>query len=282
MLRLRVYTVSVAVGLVLALAALGSSPTRADVLDSVSLNMTCTNFTVVAKGHGLAHPGPAVNYSWGALLGGLGSGFAGLGTSDTIQVKSNDDGAFSVSVTEPEPMPPFTIAFGPMGTATLVTGSMTWNTVKITFSGPAGGCLGRNLCPIKASEWAERPFNVHGMILGNPGLVGPPFIYTNAQVRAILRRPTGNDESLRLAKQLIAAKLNIFRGSPRYIPDNMGPPSGMLLFLQVLGHGDTLLENGPLPQNVDPASVLGQQMVAVSAILKSYNFRQLLLTPCQP
>ena len=38
-----------------------------------------------------------------------------------------------------------------------------------------------------------------------------------------------------------------------------------------LGNADFLLGTGRLPQHVDPASSLGQQMATEAAVLKSYN-----------
>ena len=64
----------------------------------------------------------------------------------------------------------------------------------------------------------------------------------------------------------------MFNGTPRVVADpSFGSPSGDILFFLVTDEADKLLENGRLPQHVDPVSSLGQQMAADTAILQSYN-----------
>jgi hypothetical protein len=75
------------------------------------------------------------------------------------------------------------------------------------------------------------------------------------------------DASLILAKQLIAAKLNIANGS------DPAPISS------TIAHADSLLSgfSGKLPYNVDPSSPTGQMMVRDANRLARYNNG--LLTP---
>ena len=103
--------------------ALGSSLARADVLDSATVSLSCTGYTVTVAGHGLKQPDATVNYNWEVVYGGLGIGIIGSGVTDVLPVKPKGrDGTFMVSATKPEPIPPFSAAFLIGGTATLTTG----------------------------------------------------------------------------------------------------------------------------------------------------------------
>jgi hypothetical protein len=90
--------------------------------------------------------------------------------------------------------------------------------------------------------------------------------YTKAECLAILRMSTGNggraDASLILAKQLIAAKLNVANQSFQW-------PT----ILPVIDQADALLctFSGRLPYNVRTSSASGQQMVNLAAQLDTYN-----------
>ena len=92
-------------------------------------------------------------------------------------------------------------------------------------------------------------------------------IYNMTELLAILNTPSGGDASLILAKQLIAAKLNIANGS------DPTPVSGTIT------HADNLLSmfSGKLPYNVKPSSIIGQMMVNDANTLDNYNNG--LLTP---
>ena len=91
--------------------------------------------------------------------------------------------------------------------------------------------------------------------------------YTQAELLQILNTPSGGDASLILAKQLIAAKLNIAAGS------DPTPVSSTIT------HADSLLSmfSGKLPYHVAPSSSIGQMMVSDGNTLDNYNNG--LLTP---
>jgi len=83
--------------------------------------------------------------------------------------------------------------------------------------------------------------------------------YSDDQVQSLLQGSEYNDASMYLAHRLIAAMLNVNNGTKqdpiqRYIDD-----------------ANLLLSNGQLPQQVDPHSSLGQQMLGDAAMLDSYN-----------
>ncbi len=92
-------------------------------------------------------------------------------------------------------------------------------------------------------------------------------IYNMTELLAILNTPSGGDASIILAKQLIAAKLNIANGS------DPAPVSSTIT------HADSLLSmfSGKLPYNVKPSSAIGQMMVNDGKTLDNYNNG--LLTP---
>jgi hypothetical protein len=89
--------------------------------------------------------------------------------------------------------------------------------------------------------------------------------YNMTQLLAILNTPVHGDASIILAKQLIAAKLNIAAGS------DPTPIAG------TIATADGLLDGCVLPCNVKASSPLGMQMTAAAAILDNYNNG--LLTP---
>jgi len=86
-------------------------------------------------------------------------------------------------------------------------------------------------------------------------------IYTQAELLAILNTPSQGDASIILAKQLIAAKLNIAAGS------DPTPISATIT------HADSLLAMfaGKLPYHVAPSSNIGQMMVSDGSTLDDYN-----------
>ena len=85
--------------------------------------------------------------------------------------------------------------------------------------------------------------------------------YNMTELLALLNTPSGGDASIILAKQLIAAKLNIAAGS------DPTPISGTIT------HADSLLSmfSGKLPYNVKRSSAIGQMMVSDANTLDNYN-----------
>ena len=81
------------------------------------------------------------------------------------------------------------------------------------------------------------------------------------ELLAILNTPSRGDASIILAKQLIAAKLNIAAGS------DPTPVSSTIT------HADSLLSmfSGKLPYHVKPSSAIGQMMVSDGNTLDNYN-----------
>src|SRR5262249_9427216 len=85
--------------------------------------------------------------------------------------------------------------------------------------------------------------------------------YTEGELLGVLRMRTGGDASLKLADQLIAAKLSIANGSD---PTTIGT---------TVADADRLLAGfgGKLPYGVRPSSALGQSMVSDGQLLRRYN-----------
>jgi hypothetical protein len=254
---------------------------QAEVLDSATVALSCNSYTITVAGHGLNQPNAAVQYRWGIAEGSLGVGLTGMGVTDMLSVEPNvRDRTFVASVTKPEPIPPFD-TFGPggsNGTATLTTGAMTWNTVAVTVTGTFE-CPSLNKCPLTQDYWRDHHrWPVRKLVLGN-SFFATPLTYNQSQARAILHTPVGIDESIELAHQLIAAKLNLFNGAPRLVHTGFSPSGDEILFL-FTNDADQLLGNGQLPQHVDPASSLGQQMSVDAAILQSYNTGAFTTAPC--
>ena len=85
--------------------------------------------------------------------------------------------------------------------------------------------------------------------------------YTQAELLTILNTPSTGDASLILAKQLIAAKLNIANGSdPTPISSTIADADSLLSMF-----------SGKLPYNVKPSTAIGQMMVNDANTLDQYN-----------
>ena len=121
-------------------------------------------------------------------------------------------------------------------------------------------------CPRSQGFWKNHPASwpVSSLILGGEA-------YDQAESINLLRTPTRGDASLILAKQLIAAKLNIADGSD---------PSPVV---SEVADADALYaaQSGKLPYDVRASTPTGQQMVGLAEVLDDYNNK--LLTPgCTP
>jgi uncharacterized delta-60 repeat protein len=123
------------------------------------------------------------------------------------------------------------------------------------------GCVAAP-CPKPQGYWKNNPstWPVDSLSLGSQ-------TYTKSEMLAILKTSTQTDASLILARQLIAAKLNLENGS------DPTPVSS------TIAHADALFSGfaGKLPYKVKPSSAKGQLMTADSVVLNSYN--NALLTP---
>lgn len=121
-------------------------------------------------------------------------------------------------------------------------------------------------CPEPHGYWKNDPstWPVDSLMLGSQA-------YSKTELLVILKTSTQTDASLILARQLIAAKLNIENGS------DPSPVSN------VIADADALLVGlgGKLPYKVKPSSGTGHAMTDDAAVLNSYN--KGLLTPgCAP
>jgi len=121
-------------------------------------------------------------------------------------------------------------------------------------------------CPLSQGYWKNNPaqWPLALVTLGSQ-------TYSKAELLAILKNSTSSDASIILARQLIAAKLNIAVGS------DPAPVSG------TISHADGLLGGftGKLPYKVKTNSTTGAAMVNDATVLNSYNNVQ--LTPdCTP
>jgi hypothetical protein len=125
-------------------------------------------------------------------------------------------------------------------------------------------------CPLTQGFWKNHSnvWPVSSLTLGSQ-------TYSQTELLTLLKTPVRSgkraDASLILARQLIAAKLNIANGS------DPAPTSG------TVADADSLLSglSGKLPYKVKPSSTTGQAMVNDASMLGSYNSGQ--LTPaCSP
>jgi len=118
------------------------------------------------------------------------------------------------------------------------------------------------VCPKSHGYWKNHTsaWPVDSLLLGSQ-------TYSMPELLELLKAPTRGDASKILAKQLIAAKLNIAYGSN---PDPVA---------EVIDSADDLLATfpGKLPYGVHPSTENGHTMVEYARILDAYNNR--ILTP---
>lgn len=124
-------------------------------------------------------------------------------------------------------------------------------------------CVGEPLefiCPRSQGYWKNHPgaWPIDTIVLGDES-------YTKMEAIAIMRTPTRGDASIILARQLIAAKLNIENGS------NPDPVQ------ETIDAADDLLSPlpGRLPYGVRPYTDLGKDMLRLARVLDAYNNRWL-------
>jgi hypothetical protein len=119
-------------------------------------------------------------------------------------------------------------------------------------------------CPRVANFWETNldAWPVDTLMLGSQS-------YQRGELIDIMRGRTEQDASMQLARQLIAAKLNVANGA------NPDPAGG------VIGQADTILSyfDAKVPYNLEPSSSVGEAMTNFARALSSYN-RRLLTQNC--
>jgi hypothetical protein len=128
---------------------------------------------------------------------------------------------------------------------------------------PSGGNGGDGLpCPFSQGFWKNHPsaWPVTSLDLGSE-------TYTQDELITLLKTPVSGDASLILAKQLIAAKLNVANGS------------NSSSIASTISDADALLSSvgGRLPLGIHPSTDLGHNMTAAGEELDDFNNR--VLTP---
>lgn len=117
-------------------------------------------------------------------------------------------------------------------------------------------------CPFSQGFWKNHPsaWPVTSLDLGGE-------TYTQDELITLLKTPVSGDASLILAKQLIAAKLNVANGS------------NSSSIASTISDADALLSSvgGRLPLGIHPSTDVGQNMTAAGEELDEYN--NLVLTP---
>lgn len=146
----------------------------------------------------------------------------------------------------------------------ILTAQVTPQPTTIPLPTPQPGSQG--VCPRPASYWAQGDSNwtVTTLMLGTQS-------YNERELRALLSSTASGDVSLRLAQQLITAKLNVAAGSST---DAVG---------SYILQADTLLSQVPgrLPYGILPTAVNGPTLLTTAELLDSYN-RSLTTRFCQP
>jgi hypothetical protein len=111
-------------------------------------------------------------------------------------------------------------------------------------------------CPHSQGYWKNNPrlWPVSSLTLGSQ-------TYLKSELLNILKTSTTSDASMILARQLIAAKLNVANGSDG------------LLVSSTISHADSLLSSfaGKLPYKVKTTSSIGKTMINDATTLNNYN-----------
>jgi hypothetical protein len=157
-------------------------------------------------------------------------------------------------------------SFFPVGTTTVTCTAPVGTNCSFTVT----VALCTTNCPLTQGFWKNHPgaWPVSTLELGTVS-------YTEAQLLTLLQTSPGSargtDASLILAHQLIAAKLNLAKGSD---------PCPIL---SIIAAADALIGSQTIPivPKITPSSTVGAQMVALASALDSYN--EGFLTPsCAP
>src|SRR5262249_25516106 len=131
-------------------------------------------------------------------------------------------------------------------TTSTTSSTTTLPSTTTTSSSTTTTTIPANMCPVAQGFWKNHPsaWPVGTLMLGSQ-------TYTESELLGVLRMRTAHDASLKLADQLIAAKLNIANGSD---PTTVGT---------TVADADRLLAlfGDKLPYGVSPSSALGQSMV---------------------
>ena len=125
-----------------------------------------------------------------------------------------------------------------------------------TIIGGVGICVSGN-CPLSQGYWKNHPDDWPASAL--PMLLGTTNSYTKSELLDILNMPIKGDASLILARQLIAAKLNLANGS------DPTPVSA------TISDADALIGAASIPMGIKPNSATGQLMTSYAGVLDDYN-----------
>ena len=144
----------------------------------------------------------------------------------------------------------------------------------IYTAGSAGKCKGSSppaaTCPNSQGYWKNNPalWPVNSLMVGDE-------TYSKEELLGILSLPVGSgksaDASLILARQLIAAKLNVLNGS------DSSPVAASVTAADAL----LAAEIGKLPYGIRSSGAAGQAMVTAASTIEPYN-TGLLTIPCTP
>ncbi|MFL6504875.1 MAG: hypothetical protein ACJ8KC_05620, partial [Candidatus Udaeobacter sp.] len=176
-------------------------------------------------------------------------------TSFGPRIPGVNEGASFVDCGVPTATPTTTPTATSTPTATATATSTPTATATATVT-PTATPTPAGVCPLTQGYWKNHSnvWPVNSLMLGSQA-------YTKAELLNVLGTPSVGDASTILAKQLIAAKLNIAAGS------DPTPISSTIT------HADSLLSmfSGKLPYHVSPNSNIGQMMVSDGNTLDNYN-----------
>lgn len=223
-------------------------------------------------------PVPPAHDTLGAFFGATGTDFDSISQTFATTPAAFYDLSFFYQVVEPGSPPNngFRVLFNNVlvfenlnaisgfGTFTFTHLQATGSTTTVEFQGR--NVLGFDYlddvsvtaspCPLTQGYWKNHPnaWPVNSLMLGSQ-------TYNMTELLAILNTPSSGDASIKLAVQLIAAKLSIANGS------DPTPVSGTIT------DADSLLSmfSGKLPYHVKPSSATGQMMVSDANTLANYN-----------
>jgi hypothetical protein len=178
------------------------------------------------------------------------------GGQDAIVARLSGDLSSTPTTTTPTSTSSSTTTSRPTTTTSTIN-STTTSPSTTTTSSSTTTTIPAGICPVGPGFWKKHPsvWPVTTLVLGSQ-------TYTQSELLAVLRaRRSGADASLLLARQLIAAKLNVANGSD---PTTIGT---------TVADADRLLAmfGGRLPYGVPRSSALGASMIGDRDALDHYN-----------
>ena len=252
----KTFQTAVLVGSAIALLTmLVPQPLLANHIDTASVSMNCTSYTLTVSGGSLA---VGVNYSVTYTITLTPKSGSPVVITDTFPVTRDAAGNFNASVTHS--LSGLNGTYTLTGSATLLTNGTPHNTVPIAFNPVSLTCGGA--CPATIGFWKNEKKHPFPDDVQTNGLTIAGVTYSKADLYTILNN-NGGDAIAILGRQLVGALLNLAAGGK----DNAAADVAITTAEALLQANNLNL----LTSSVDPSTTLGQALLAQEGVLDGYN-----------